>query len=646
MKLRDYQTDAIICLNHRIGEGQKKIGLQLPTGTGKTLIAGEFLKPHLANGKRAVFIVPQVNLAEQTAESFAHLGTPEIIQGTRKYSANNNLYVATIQSLRKRDDIGKIDFLIWDEAHDGMTGKSIQQVMSIHNESTLIALTATMYDAEGKIYDEHFDSVIRQHSIPWYIDHGYLCPIKIYSPVTPNLSGVKKVGNDYNQKQLAEVMSESSLITKIADKTIDFVVGKKTFVFGVTIKHAEILCDEYKSLGIKAETYHSNTQDRPQLLQDFKDGKVEMLCSVMSLTKGVDVPAVDCLVVARPTQSASLWRQIVGRAMRPLKGKSYATVIDCGNIVNRLGHPYDVPKIKESNEGFKGLSCPSCNSTFIKLISTEALSAGARSAGADPKIFEVVKTYECKQCHDTFRRVVESETTVCEQCDSAIHKANTRIHETEEDMTFISICPECEFEKPYRTVPLVDAELQLFHRSTSRSDLEPMAQAIALRMSDYLKPDDMKYVVDLLSNVMKSSFLLMTSAIISRIGKKLETKELSTSDIDAVVLEESIEHFNLCLLTYDKLDEAYHYTKDISILILSANEIYRRSRPGFQASRQRISDTIETFVNSNISQTRLLKSTRTKIKNMFDRGHKMSSLIYFIDWLEDQDRIEVLRDAR
>jgi superfamily II DNA or RNA helicase len=113
--------------------------------------------------------------------------------------------------------------------------------------------------------------------------------------------------------------------------------GKRAIVFCCSVKHAHEVADAFTSAGFKAECIHAETTDRVAMMQRFRDGATTVLVNVDLLGEGVDVPAVEAVVLLRPTQSLTLHIQQIGRALRPADGKQFAVVIDhCGNL-ERLG---------------------------------------------------------------------------------------------------------------------------------------------------------------------------------------------------------------------------------------------------------------------------------------------------------------------
>jgi len=313
--------------------------------------------------------------------------------------------------------------------------------------------------------------------------------------------------------------------------------------------------------------------------------------------------------------------------MRPNENKTHCDVIDCGNITRRLGHPYETPKPEESKNEFAGLRCPHCESTFVKLLETKAIKVAEG--------FEVIKKYQCRTCSGKFSRVVESQVTICEECDAAIHKAETKISKTEESINFISVCPQCGHENPYRSVPLVDTELELYSEDKTL-DLAAVAQEIAIVLAEYFSPTSTQIAVLRLSEVLQIKNNPLKARILKSIYDMVIAKKIVLEHIESEIKKQSLQEYDLTLLSDEELMKLYT-TNSIENVIVAGNEIYHRTRPGFGAAKNRVVQIVQVFESCSINQNRLVKSTRTKIHGMMDKGHKFSSLLYFIDWLESAE---------
>jgi len=368
IKLRLYQKDII----KRAISAKGNILIQAPTGSGKTLIAEEIVKFHKDSNKKSLFLAPKINLLEQTASAFKNLN-PQIIHGSNKkdIDLNAHSFVSTIQTISRRAEFLSsmdFDYIIFDEMHYGAKGKMQEIIKSVH-KGKIIGLSATPYDEEGKLLTENFDVIIDDYDTKYMVENEYLVNIKSYESFTPNLKGVKTKIGDWDLNELDFRFNKPEIVNKIVSATKDILKKRdKTIVFCINISHAEAVCKAYKKVGLRSEVTHSNIpkENQKKILEEFKNGDTKVLISVDQLTTGFDVPQTDTIVIARPTQSQNLYKQIVGRALRlsPQTNKKEAVLLDCGGVISRLGMPLEpVKEIKKPDEIIrKPYCCKKCKS--------------------------------------------------------------------------------------------------------------------------------------------------------------------------------------------------------------------------------------------------------------------------------------------
>ena len=368
IELRDYQKDIIT----RAIKSKGNILIQAPTGSGKTVIAEEIVKFHKDSNKKTLFLAPKINLLEQTAKAFSNLN-PQIIHGSNKEDIDTQAhsFVSTIQTISRRVDFlssMNFDYIIFDEMHYGVKGKMQEIIKNIH-KGKIIGLSATPYDEEGKLLTENFDVIIDDYDARYMVDNGYSVNIKSFEAFTANLSGIKTKIGDWDINELDFRFNKPEIVNKIVSATKDILKNRdKTIVFCINISHAEAICKAYQKVGLKSEVTHSNIskENQKKIVDKFKNGDTKVLVSVDQLTTGFDVPQTDTIVIARPTQSQNLYKQIVGRALRlsPSTNKKEAILLDCGGVISRLGLPLEPIKeiIKQDEIVRKPYCCKKCKS--------------------------------------------------------------------------------------------------------------------------------------------------------------------------------------------------------------------------------------------------------------------------------------------
>jgi superfamily II DNA or RNA helicase len=185
--------------------------------------------------------------------------------------------------------------------------------------------------------------LIQAPDVPDLIREGHLVPTRIYAPDRPDLTGVRTARGDYVESQLGEVMNKPKLVGNVVEHWHRLASGKPTVAFATGVKHSVSLRDEFRRSGVAAEHIDGSTlaEDRDRILDGLARGTVDVVTNAMVLTEGWDCPSVSCLVLARPTKFLGLYRQMVGRVLRPAPGKADALILDHAGAVFEHGLPED-----------------------------------------------------------------------------------------------------------------------------------------------------------------------------------------------------------------------------------------------------------------------------------------------------------------
>ena len=351
--MRDYQEAAIKSLRSKLAEGKKRIVLQIPTGGGKTAVAGSIIRSALGKDRRAIFTVPALSLITQTIESFRRDGIKNIgvMQGNHELTDKDQpVQICSVQTLARRF-IPKADLVMIDECH---------VVYDLYKrwfddpewaDVPIIGLSATPWTKGlGKLYQ----SLVIGETTQGLIDKGYLAPFRAFAPSHVDLSSVKTIAGDYDLEGLDRAMNTAKLTADIVETWLERGEYRPTLCFAVNRAHAQNLCDAFNRAGIPAAYVDGETplDERDELAQDFRAGKYKVICNVGVMTTGVDLPFVACLIIARPTKSEMLWCQIVGRGLRPSPGKTDCIILDHSDTTQRLGFVTDIIHY-ELNDGKK-----------------------------------------------------------------------------------------------------------------------------------------------------------------------------------------------------------------------------------------------------------------------------------------------------
>lgn len=314
-KARDYQQFALDEIKRHFMNGTKDVMIVSPTATGKGYLITELARGCQNKNKQFLFLVRGRNLVDQTYKMFVREGLDcGVIMANHwaeKYSAK--VQIASIDTVKSRGLDRKFDLVCIDEAHLLVSDADKAALASINHEYR-VGFTATPWQKDSL---EHIASVVVEPiNVRKAIERGFLSSAVYFGAKPPDLKGVKKSGDDWNQSELEQRMSV--LQGDIVDFWLKNGERRPSMFFGVNVKHSQDVCEAFKKSGVKAKHVDANVSlaDRAQIIEELKSGDVEVICSVGTMTTGVDIPIVSCIILGRPTQSYNLIKQITGRGNR------------------------------------------------------------------------------------------------------------------------------------------------------------------------------------------------------------------------------------------------------------------------------------------------------------------------------------------
>lgn len=213
-----------------------------------------------------------------------------------------------------------------DEAHHCLSD-SYQRVLEHFPDANVLGVTATPDRGDKKTLGQYFDSQAYEYSMSQAIRDNYLVPIKAQMiPLELDIAKVGVSNGDYSAGEIGTALEP--YLEQIAIEMSNYCRGRKTVVFLPLIATSQKFCRMLNDVGLTAAEVNGNSDDRAEILSDFEVGKYDVLCNSMLLTEGWDCPAVDCIVILRPTRVRSLYQQMVGRGMRLSPGKDHLLLLD------------------------------------------------------------------------------------------------------------------------------------------------------------------------------------------------------------------------------------------------------------------------------------------------------------------------------
>jgi DNA repair protein RadD len=401
-QLRDYQQEAVAATLKHFRQSNESAVIVLPTGSGKSLVIAELAR--LAN--RKILVLTHVKeLVEQNHQKYESYGLTAGIYsaGLKLKETQHQVTFASIQSaVRNLDDFSDpYSLIIIDECHrvnlaepvdsrSDSVGDStdqsstnqyqqiIQKLISVNPTVKLLGLTATPYRlGMGWIYRRHYRGMVRSeqkrpfeyciYELPlrYLIKRKYLTEPRLVDATIEHYDFSSLKGGrsgEYNSTDVNQLLNSHHRVTKgIIEQVIE--LGEKRqgiMIFAATVDHAKEVFSYLPPEHSALITGATDSAERDNLIRSFKLKEIKYLVNVSVLTTGFDAPHVDMIAILRPTQSVSLYQQIIGRGLRLSDNKKDCLVIDY------TGNDFDLyqPEVGEKKPNSQSkpvqVSCPSC----------------------------------------------------------------------------------------------------------------------------------------------------------------------------------------------------------------------------------------------------------------------------------------------
>ena len=359
MELRDYQLELYNKTRLAFKAGHKRVLVVAPCGAGKSYIFSAMAQ----NTKGSVLVlVHRRELKEQHERLFLNLGI-------------TNARVETYQTERNRlGRYPKPALLVVDEAHLSRS-KGWSEIIEYYNAYT-VALTATPVRLDGKPLGDIYTAMVQGITVKELIAQQRLAPFEYYAPTSVDTDNLRVQAGDFLLKDLEQLMDNRAIYSDVLKSWQRLAGGEKTIVYCVSIKHAKETAKVFQDAGYPAVEINGSTpaKKRDQIMQDFRDGKITVLCNVGIISEGVSIDDVTCCLLLRPTESHALYWQQAMRCMRYQPGKTAKILDAVGNYTRNPLPDSDVewnltasvtkPRRVNENGDFKIRTCAECFMVF------------------------------------------------------------------------------------------------------------------------------------------------------------------------------------------------------------------------------------------------------------------------------------------
>lgn len=339
--LRDYQETLIEGCRQVFRQGEDTVLIQLPTGGGKTITSAFMVQRSSDKGLVCWWLVHRREIIAQASKTFASLGIAHgIVAGGHCTDTMKRVQIGSIQTIvRRLEQLPAPDMIFFDEAHHMASGQ-YQSVFDRFPNAKKVGMTATPSRLDGRGLRQWFANMVKGPTPALLIERGALSPYKLFSATQPDLSEVGTQAGDFKKDRLAAIMDKPAIIGDAVQQYQKNCPGKRAVAFAVNIEHSRHIVQQFQLAGIAAEHVDGtfDTASRDAAIQRFVSGETMVLSNVELFGEGFDVPAIEAVILLRPTKSLSLYLQQVGRALRPSPGKNFAIILDhAGNSINPDG---------------------------------------------------------------------------------------------------------------------------------------------------------------------------------------------------------------------------------------------------------------------------------------------------------------------
>ncbi|WPU63554.1 DEAD/DEAH box helicase [Peredibacter starrii] len=500
-KLRPYQQEAV---DNTIKYFQKKRDpalIVLPTGAGKSLVIAEMAR--IARG-RVMVLAHVKELVEQNYLKYTSYGLEAGIFSASlgKKDWDQKAIFGSVQSVARAPEefFQGFSLLVIDECHrvaeDGDTQyqEVIEQLRKNNPNICILGLTATPYRLGlGWIYEyshtgelkteqqRFFKQCLYELPLSYMIKNKFLTPpVKVDIPVTCyDFSELSDKNRMYTQSEVEELLKNQKRLTPLIVKNIIDITERfnrqGVMIFSASVKHAEEILSYLPEGEARLVVGDTEISERDEIVQEFKDKKFKYLVNVSVLTTGFDAPHVDVIAILRPTESNSLYQQIVGRGLRLEPGKTDCFILD----YTGMGHDIYTPEISDKRPAKESVPvfvpCPKCGfeNTFWGLTDYDGdiiEHYGRKCRGAEHDVATLKVTpcgyrFRYKLCHACG---TENDVTAraCEKCDATLIDADSKLKQAKLSKNAHVLTPDkITFEErldknsnPYLEVRYYDAD--------------------------------------------------------------------------------------------------------------------------------------------------------------------------------------------
>ncbi len=353
----EVQRDALEALKKTRGEGFQRGLVVMATGLGKTYLAA--FDSEMINAKRVLFVAHREEILLQAEATFQRVHPRAKVghyTGSQKEMEADMLF-ASVQTLGKNRHLKKFspnhfDYLVIDEFHHA-AAPTYRKLLAHFHPRFMLGLTATPERTDqSDILSLCDDNLVFDRNLFYGVEQEFLCPFTYFGIYDESVN-YKEIpwrnGNFHPtslSNKLATIARAKHALTQWREKA-----QSKTLAFCVSRKHAQFMADRFQREGIRAAAvYGGSHMARDEALEQLNSGQLQIIFSVDLFNEGVDLPAIDTVLMLRPTESKVLFLQQLGRGLRKNTDKERLVVLDfIGNHQGFLNKPQALFGVRGNN---------------------------------------------------------------------------------------------------------------------------------------------------------------------------------------------------------------------------------------------------------------------------------------------------------
>jgi len=335
---RPYQYEAVAALLAAAARGVQRPLLVLPTGTGKTIVFALLVQ---RRGGRSLILAHRDELIQQAVAKL-HLVDPTLPLGVVQAEHDErtaSTVVASVQTLSRRPRLARLvpDFhtIVIDEAHHAPAPtyrRILEYCRAWRPDGPLVVgVTATPERGDRQSLRQVFDGIVYQKTLVEMMQAGYLVDLRaIQVLLQADFDALRTQHGDFVEAELETLLLAANAPAQVLAAFQAHAPARTALLFTPTVALAYAMAATFRTAGIAAEALDGTTPlaTRRAILQRLRTGATQVVANCAVLTEGFDEPSVDCIIVARPTQSAPLYQQMLGRGTRTYPGKTDCLLLD------------------------------------------------------------------------------------------------------------------------------------------------------------------------------------------------------------------------------------------------------------------------------------------------------------------------------